>query len=673
MLGEEDRKLYELSEKFQYSKTLLVAVKGFKKKDLNKLNKIKNELALNPNLTIKDYINNKSLQEFKNKYRFYINDINDKNSSKIDVKTKLTNIYNEMISSTFYFNINKNDPLGLLKSNTSMKGVKLKDGNLILGEYGYLSILSIESKNNEKSRIKIYNDIHNISSKYENTKVFSTMFFYVENSQKIKQDVRIIIITSMVLLSILYLIILRNIYLFINVALTLVTSVIFGQIFITYIFDNTSIIALVFATAVTSVSIDYMFHHYLHNYYDGKFGFNRSVFYGYITTISAFILMSNIQFPLIQQISIFTIISLSVAYIHFAFIYQYLGIKHIKVAQTKHSIFSLKIQGYKIILFSLILIILSLFYVKYDFNIKNLDYQNIKLIQTEKFFRTNLNQKGNRSILITGETINSVIKNAKIIKKIDQNARVAIASLLDEDEYLKRLKIIQDFDFKALKTNIEQYSSQIGFKNNYFKNSYNDNLIYPNSPKYTQKMINDFGFDLIKDGDKYITYAIVSSKKMDELLDLKFVKNVSAKMLFENSLSKINNQLVLFGTLAILLIIFILAIITQKRFFQAFSYILFPISLMICYGYFVPLNIMNIFMLFVVIAISIDYGIYMNESNITHNTFLAIIYSLISTFAGFGVLVLSDINSLLSIGITTIIGICGILFLLVFQKSIKAT
>ena len=77
------------------------------------------------------------------------------------------------------------------------------------------------------------------------------------------------------------------------------------------------------------------------------------------------------------------------------------------------------------------------------------------------------------------------------------------------------------------------------------------------------------------------------------------------------------------------------------------------------------------FMTFIILAIGIDYGIYMNESKLSHNTTLAIIFSLVSTFAGFGVLVISDINSLFSIGITAIIGIMGILFLLLFQKRIK--
>jgi predicted exporter len=159
--------------------------------------------------------------------------------------------------------------------------------------------------------------------------------------------------------------------------------------------------------------------------------------------------------------------------------------------------------------------------------------------------------------------------------------------------------------------------------------------------------------------------------KIHEILKFDFVKNAEAKLLFKNSIKKIHNDLTLFGGLTRLLIIAILAMVTKKNFLQAFTYILFPVSLILCYSWFVPLNILHMFMTFVVLAIGIDYGIYMNESTLSHNTTLAIIFSLVSTFAGFGVLVVSEINSLYSIGATAVIGILGILFLLLFQKRVK--
>ena len=671
MLTGEDKKFYELSEKFSYVKTFLVSVKGTSKKDLKKLNKIKKNLSSHPEIKINNQLNNKKLKKFKKEYSLYLNKLNYINHDEVNIKSDLTKIYNKMISSPFYFNINRADPLSIIKKPDIDKQIKLKNGNLMLGDYGYLAVFTIESNTDEKSRIKIYNEIYDILGKYQDIKFFSSIFFYVENSKEIQKDVRIIIMTSMVLLGILYLVILRNLYLFINIATSLATSVIIGQIITTYIFPNTSIIALVFSTAVTSVSIDYMFHHYLHNYYNKKLGFNKSVFYGFLTTVTAFLLISFIDFPLIQQISIFSIVSLSIAYIHFAFLYPHLKIKHKEPYSKENYKPFFTIKGFKVILLSILIILISLFYIKFDFNIKNLDYQNQQLMKIENFFRTNLKQNKKDAILITARDIKGVIKNAKVIKTIDPNATVPLASLLSQNEYISKLQEIQKFDFDKFKNDIDTISSDIGFKNNYFKNSYNNSLLYPAYPHYTFKMIKEFGYDIVYDDNKYITYAMVSPDKTEEILKLNFVNSAQSKVLFENSLKKVFNELLLFGGLTLLLIISILAIVTKKRFLQAFTYVLFPSALILCYGWLVPLNIMHIFMVFVILAIGIDYGIYMNESVLSHNTTLAIIYSLISTFAGFGVLIISEINSLFSIGITAVIGIAGILFLLLFQKRIK--
>ena len=673
ILSDEDRKSHQLSKKFNYGKTFLVSVKGFEKNNLKKLNKIKKELSSHPEIFIKNQLNNKKLKEFKQKYSLYLNNLNYSNSSDINVKNDLSNIYNTILSSSFYFNINQKDPFNIIKHDSMSNKLKLKNGNLILEEYGYLAIFSINTQNDENSRIKLYNEIHETLMKYENTKSFSSMFYYVENSEKIQYDVKKIIIVSMIFLGILYLIMLRNLYLFINVAATLVSSVIIGQIVITYLFTQVSIITLAFGTAITSVSIDYMFHHYLHNYYNKRAKFNKTVFYGFVTTILAFILISFIDFALIKQISIFTVISLSIAYIHFSFIYPYLQIKYVEPYSMKKYKSPFAYTSSKIVLFSIIMIGLSIFYVKFDFNIKNLDYQNQKLIHIEQFFKSRLGQNKMSAIFIMANDIDSIISNSKIIKSIDKSATAPMSSLLSQNEYIKRQEKIENFNFFDLKNRIKERAQEVGFKKDYFKDSYRESSLYPNYPAYTKQMIQEFGFDLIYNEKQYITLATVSSQHLDEVLALDFIEPAQSKILFENSLKKVYSELIIFGAITICLIIGILVVVTKERFWQAISYILFPASLILLYGMFVPLNIMHIFMTFVILAIGIDYGIYMNESNLSKNTTLAIIYSLISTFAGFGVLIISDINSLSSIAITSIIGIFGILFLLLFQKRLNAS
>ena len=668
MLTGEDKKFYNLSEKFSYVKTFFVTVKGFEKEDLAKLHKIKQELSNHDLITVNNRLNNKSYQEFKKKYRYYINDLNYKKSEDIDVKLKLEDIFKQMISSPFYVGLDKNDPLGILQKEKINQTIEIKNGNLVLGDYGYLVIFSIEADSTEKARAKIYGDIKDILSKYNDTEYFSTIFYYVENSQKIQSDVTLIIMISMVLLGLLYLFILKNIYLFVNIAATLATSVIIGQLVTTAIFPQTSIIALVFSTAITSVSIDYMFHHYLHNYYNKKLGFNKAVFYGFLTTITAFILISFINFPLIKQISIFTIASLSVAYIHFAFIYPYIGIKHKEPYRKENFKSPFEIKGYKFALFSLLVVIGSLYYVSFDLNIKNLDYKNKRLINDENFFRMKLAQKDKTAVIITANTIDAIIENSKIVSRIDPDGTIPMDSLLSREQYIQKQADLKGFGFGNIKKDLETISPDMGFKKGYFNQSYSKQSLEQPYPKYTIDMIKGFGYDLVYDGFKYITYAMVTNENKDKVLQLDFVSSAESKVLFENSLKKVYGELMMFGSLTLLFIISILAIVTKKRFLQAFTYILFPASLILLFSWFVPLNIMHLFMAFVILAIGIDYGIYMNEPSLSHNTSLAIIYSLLSTFAGFGVLIVSDINSLFSIGITAVIGVFGILFLLLFQR-----
>ena len=671
LLSGNEKKLYDISSNFKKSDTLFIAVKGFKKENLNTLKEIEKELlSLNQIKSIVNQ-NNTNYEKYKEKYNFYLNNFNYNKSDEVNIKDKLLTSYNNLLNSTLYFNIDKEDPLSLIKKGKIQKNFTFKNGKIVLNDYGYLSILSLDAINDEKSKIDLYTKIQNIVVKYDKVKTFTPLYYYVENSKKIQSDVQTIIYLSVIILSILYLVLLRNVYLFINVLTTLVSSVLLSEIFISFIFQEISIIALAFSIAVTSVSIDYMFHHYLHNYYDTNNGFNKSVFIGYMTTVLSFVLISFIDFPLIQQISLFSAISLTIAYIHFAFIYPYINIKYVKPYKLNRSKNAFKLNGIIISIITLIIIFTSVTQLKFDFNMKNLDYQNIDRMDDEYFFRSKLKQKDTTPILISATSIEKLITNAKQIKSIDAQARIKFASLLSKDEFLVKKEFLEKFGFEDLKKELTSISLEIGFKKDYFLNTYSLEKLFPTFPKYTLDVLNDMKLNIIYDGKMYSTYGVINNAKLNEIEKLNFVSLLGIKHIFEKSLSRVYDDLMIFGTFTILFIVFILFFTVKKRFLQALNYILVPVSLVLLYGVFIPLNIMHIFMLFIIIALGIDYGIYMSEEKVSSQTNLSIIYSLISTFAGFGILVFSEINSLYSVSIVTIIGIIGILFLLFFQKLLK--
>jgi predicted exporter len=77
---------------------------------------------------------------------------------------------------------------------------------------------------------------------------------------------------------------------------------------------------------------------------------------------------------------------------------------------------------------------------------------------------------------------------------------------------------------------------------------------------------------------------------------------------------------------------------------------------------------MHLFSIIIIIVAGIDYGIYMNQEN-AKETIEAIFYSLLTSFSGFGILVLSSIGAIHAIGVVITIGILSILFLVMFLRK----
>lgn len=72
-------------------------------------------------------------------------------------------------------------------------------------------------------------------------------------------------------------------------------------------------------------------------------------------------------------------------------------------------------------------------------------------------------------------------------------------------------------------------------------------------------------------------------------------------------------------------------------------------------------------MLFIIVALSIDYGIYLSKSSLP--TKQAILFSVLSTFAGFGVLVFSSIGVLFYIGEVATLGLGALVILMLVGKN----
>ena len=266
-------------------------------------------------------------------------------------------------------------------------------------------------------------------------------------------------------------------------------------------------------------------------------------------------------------------------------------------------------------------------------------------------------------MLIEADSIDQLISNAKKVKSLSAQAYIPLNGLVDAHSFKSNSNQLQELS--QLKKNLIREAADTGFREGYFTEAYLTDLKFPH---YTIDDLTAYGITVLKIGSNYITYGSVDTKSFSSLSPLPFVKSLSVKTLFEASMQGSVEKLIKLGLLTILFIFLMLLMITNRGVVRALAYLVFPLAVILIYGFFTSLNILHIFMIFVVLSISIDYAIYTAKS-IDSDTKRAITYSLMSTFAGFGVLIFSSINALFSMGIIATLGIVSLFFLLIFLKG----
>lgn len=647
--------------KTQNAKMLLLAVEGFDEDSLEGINHYEKEFSVILGVTQKEMQGNADLQKHQEKYKLYTGELESEKLFNINAKKELQEIYMQMKTSFVPIQIDKIDPFLLIKKD-HRTNIKLKNAHLTLGAYGYLSIFSLESNSLEEHQ-KIYHQIHSIVGEKKNVKVFSPLFYYVENSETIRTDVNRIIYMAMSILLLMYLLLLRNISLLFNTVNTLATSSIVALIVLTQFYDEVSIFVLVFGISISSIAIDYMFHHYMHGYYKQSSPYNKEVLFGFLTTTTAFFILSFTSFLLIKQIALFSILSLFISYVHFAFIYPHIGFKLPVSSEAKRwrNLHFIKPKG--LVLFSMLTIVFSSFWIEFDFNLKNLDVDNTKLKQTEAFFYKHMGEHQNRNFMLKAKSIDTLITHAKEIVQNTPTAKVNLSVLVSSASFDKNNITI--LKLQGLKESLEDEANKLGFKKEYFKEAYK---VMKSPPKYTMTQVQEYGIDILKIGEYYITYGMVDKVDYENILKYSYVEDLSLKERFEVSMQSAMTVLMILGFLSVLVTVGLIYLFTKNAIFYALTFLLFPVAVFSIYALFVTINILHLFMIFIILAIGIDYAIYLSRENDSQTT-RAIHYSLVSTFAGFGVLIFSDLNALHSMGIVATMGILSLIVLLLFLKG----
>jgi len=661
----EKKELLKEFNKFQNTKKVFLSVEGLDNNSLKKIKELEDEFLKIDGLTLEKSYTNENLKRYKQEYKFFIESIDKDALEKLDISKKLEELKSNLINSSFSFFIDNKDPLDIFKEKTSLKALSLKNNHLSIKDSAYISIFNLEGRVNSISQYEsIYDAIEKLSSSDKNIKVFSPIFYFVENSRIIKDDVNKIVIFSTTILLLLYLVILKNLKLLVNTLITLSSSILLSLLVCLFIFDKLSIFVVVFGISISTVAIDYMFHHYMHNYYEEKKGFNRDVFLGMFTTVGAFAILSFVSFDLIKQLCYFSIVSLLFSYIQFAFLYPKINFYQKRFSTNTYNFYS-KVKPIYMILLAIVLLLISIDKFYFDLDLKNLDINNVHLKEKEDYFNKKLNLQKNMPVLIKAKSIDKLIEKARVLKNEYPNCYIPISILVDKKDFLNKKILLEKINFEKIKNKLDEKSSELGFKVNYFKEAY---VYKVDKPIYTKDILSDLGIELIKYKDFYLSYANLPKDKIAEFSKYDFVENLSIKTMFEQNLVSIYSELFIYGGISVIFILLMLFFSTKGNFLISLTYLIFPISLMALISFFMAFNILHFFMIFVILSISIDFGIYLGSSSLDKNTYTAVLYSLLSTFAGFGILIFSKTNALYSIGLIASIGIVAIAILIIILK-----
>ncbi len=654
---------------FETASTLFVSIKGFNKENQKRLVEIEKKLKTLPyiqetklnlsKIEISDY--------FKNNY-YLLSQFTPLSLTKEVIHKEVAALKDGLTDSFIYQPIDKNDPFKLFKLNIFSANKATKDGYLTLGDYGYLITAQINTTMSDiENAKKIEKELAALCQTENDVVAFSTLFFTAQNSTIIKANVHTILYISFALLITLFFLTLRDYRLLIANIITLGSSIFVALSISTFIFDELSVFTLAFGSAVSSISVDYLFHNYFHRQYLKK-GISRSVLIGFLTTLLGFILLQFVSFPLISQLSIFALISLSFSYFQFTFIYPYFKFS------PKENRFNLdfldKLKTFlpinAVFIFSVLTILYTGATIKFDYKLSNLDYDNQELKEKQAIILDNTPQRS--IILIEADSVDTLIEKAYYLQKQIPSTNAIHKLTLTNKQFKTKLEQIDTYDFDTLRKLLNISANELGFKEGYFFSSYTFIQNVPSQYKVDFTMFKDLGYEVIQQDDKFYTLATISKADTDNWRQMDGVYLIDVSKLIKKTTKKMFNNLLTYLFLAFFAILVIIAYVLREKTILALNYILFPISMILLYLSFISINIMHLFSIVIIIVAGIDYGIYMSLEN-SKKTKEAIFYSLLTSFSGFGILVLSSIGAIHSIGIVITIGILSILFLILFLKK----
>ena len=562
----------------------------------------------------------------------------------------LSDMYKQMSSSFIFVPLNTHDPLALFSDPLQSAERVSKNGYLTLNDQGYLlsAMVNIAVADVSASQ-KFYDDINAITQLYGDEIIaFAPHFFTAQNSAKIKGEVNVIITATMLLLLLFYLISLRDIKMLLFSSLALGSSLFVGLSAVTIVFDSVSVFTIAFGSAISMMAVDYLFHYYFHGYYSAKEKERRKVLQAFLTTAGGFAVLSLADFPLIRQLSVLGIAALGFSYFQFTFLFARWNLSprpnRLKMPSPSRGY----IKPLYLFIFALTLIGVGASQLRFDGDLRQLDYHNSAMLELQEHFSGAKNEK--LPLLIYGDSLDGVIAKAETLK-IKNSAIRSIADMTrSQAAYMAYQNELLKVDLDCLRQQLNEESRAVGFREGLFSKTYATLAQLPSYKPVDLEIARALGFETkeLTEG-RWLSLAYVESEHLGNLAQDEDMTVLEASKLLERGVEGALSQLLIISVITLLLISVILYTLLGTKMLRALNYVLIPLGVILfTLSLGGSLSVMHLFAMIIVMVAGIDYGIYMSHPK--DQTDEAIYYAMLTTFAGFGVFVFSHIGALHHIG-----------------------
>lgn len=647
----QEREMIELYQKFGDSKVIYIA-KSENVSD-KAFDEFLTQLQKLPNIAeiIRGAKPNKALKNYIRSHYFLMGDLVVPKYTKQQIIPMISSAY---VDET----LNPIDPLGMIRF-PKMEREFVIDG---------MPYVIVQMKSADALEVdKLYEEFVVLAQKYEIKHYFSSLFMSVKNPQLALGEVNFLMGIAGVLFAILYFLILRMPFLTLNSIATIIFSNIIAILVLLWIYPQVSIISLSFGIGISNICIDYMMHHHFLGFYtDRKIRFNPSVFYGFITSFVGFGICLFVPFPLLNQLALYAMINLGVAYLVFAFLYQNITFPKPHYYEVIGKFGFNHIPSYIFLSLALGLGGYGALHTKADLDLSKLDYQNKPMNEQKEFFASIDNAK---PFLMSASSLNALIAKSKEVRNADIEIDLALSLFPTYAEVKKRERYFRSLTFqeeiKELNRAVFELKKEypeIGMLSSSYKRP------LPSYERLSVEKLAEFGIDVIKYKGKYYTQA--RSSHLSKLAQIDGVYTKQVEDLMGEITGGIYMPMMSILVLALVAMVILLLLSTKRNFINALSFVIFPIACVLFYlSLTSSLNIMHLFAMLIVVVVGVDYGIYHTQERKDIGAKHAILFSTLTTLCSFGLFLFSQTRALNSFGEVIVIGMGCILLLVFLQKD----